>query len=249
MNKSTLPAVTLAVGALLLPPGFLVNAVAGNAPGSDPSHLVVTNPDAAAQAMEGYYVGGFGSKKITVRLDKVIGNTIEGYSVVSGNERAFSGSYKALTSGNIEMSLKEPGDDRTDGVFHLQLTAAKPVLAGSWTPNNKSRSTVQLVLQKREFKYDPHVGKYPQASLKALAASDILNMSSDELGVMLNEMYARHGYSFKADDVQQYFDAQDWYMPLSTAVTGGLTDIEKQNESKIKDLIAYNEHHYIRFGR
>ncbi len=215
----------------------------------EPSQDVTLNPDEAAKGMLGYYVGGFTDKKITVRLDKIIGNTLEGYSVVSGNERAFSGWYKPLPTGNVELLVKEPGDDPTDGVFHFQVEASKPMLTGSWTPNNRSWAPVQLVLEKRDFKYNPHTGKYPQSSLKLLKSDDVSNMSAAELRIMRNEMYARHGYSFKLKDMQQYFDQQDWYMPVSTDVTGDLTKLEQKNEAMIKRYEDYTATHYDVFGR
>jgi hypothetical protein len=139
MNKPTLLAAAVACGAVILATSLRGKTSDGQAAPPEPSQDLVTNPDAAARGMVGYYVGGFGEKKITVRLEKIIGTTIEGYSVVSGNERAFSGWYKPLATGDVELLVKEPGDDPTDGVFHLQLAAATPILTGTWTPNNQTR--------------------------------------------------------------------------------------------------------------
>ena len=74
-------------------------------------------------------------------------------------------------------------------------------------------------------------------------------MSAAELRIMRNEMYARHGYSFKLKDMQQYFDQQDWYMPVSTDVTGDLTKLEQKNEAMIKRYEDYTATHYDVFGR
>ena len=197
--------------------------------------------------MLGCYIGAFGEKKVTVCLDKIVGGSVTGYSVVGGNERAFSGWYKPANAGGFELQVKEPGDDPTDGVFNLHCE--DQTLIGSWIPNNKKRVAVQLKLDKHDFKYDPHAGKYPQSSLGLLKTADVSNMLAAELRVMRNEMYARHGYSFKLKDMQQYFDQQAWYMPVSTDVTGQLTKVEQKNETLIKRYEGYGGAHYDVFGR
>lgn len=216
---------------------------------SQPPQDVITASNTAAHAMEGYYVGPFGQKKITVRLETLIGDTIEGYSIVGGNERAFSGWYKILSSGNVDIQVKEPGNDPLDGQFHFELAATKPILTGTWTPDNKRLVAVPLVLAKRDFKYNPHAGNYPQSSVSRLKSDDVSNMTQPELRLMRNEIYARHGYSFQLPDMQRYFDLQDWYMPISTNVTGALTKTEKANETLIERYETYSADYYDRFHR
>lgn len=251
MNKPSLLAVSLLLGAVIV----AIPSLRGSDSGTqivavpEPTQDIVTNPDTSAHGMVGYYVGPFGDRKITVRLEKVIGSTVEGYSVVGGNERAFSGWYKRLPSGDVEMVTREPGDDPTDGVFTLELAAATPMLTGTWTPNNTTRTSVPLILSKRDFRYNPQAGQYSISSTKLLTAADVSNLTAAELRIMRNEMYARHGYSFKLSDMQQHFDKQDWYMPVSTDVTGQLTKLEQTNEALIKRYEQYTATHYDVFGR
>ncbi|XME02624.1 YARHG domain-containing protein [Lachnospiraceae bacterium C1.1] len=42
----------------------------------------------------------------------------------------------------------------------------------------------------------------------------IQSMTKDELRLARNEIYARHGRMFKADDLQSYFNSKSWYKPL-----------------------------------
>jgi hypothetical protein len=60
-----------------------------------------------------------------------------------------------------------------------------------------------------------------------LTESDLQGMSKQELRILRNEIYARHGRKFKSEDLQVYFSAQSWYQPLYDEVQ--LNSIEKKN--------------------
>jgi hypothetical protein len=51
---------------------------------------------------------------------------------------------------------------------------------------------------------------------------------------MRNEIFARHGYIFKTNDMKLYFESQAWYSPKYEDVTSFLTEIEKGNIELIK---------------
>lgn len=51
---------------------------------------------------------------------------------------------------------------------------------------------------------------------------------------MRNEIFARHGYIFKTDDMRQYFNSQNWYSPMYNEVSSSLSSIEKYNVEFIK---------------
>ncbi len=77
-------------------------------------------------------------------------------------------------------------------------------------------------------------GKYPEASERLLDEADVKRLSLDELKIMRNEIYARHGYIFKSNEMRDYFFKQAWYRPTVDNVDNLLTDIEKKNISLIK---------------
>ena len=66
----------------------------------------------------------------------------------------------------------------------------------------------------------------------------IWKISSRELRIMRNYIFARHGYIFKSDDLRQYFSQYDWYTPISRNVTKELSKIERDN---IKLIEAYED--------
>jgi hypothetical protein len=79
-------------------------------------------------------------------------------------------------------------------------------------------------------------GMFPQASERILKYEDIQQLSKIELKIMRNEIFARHGYTFKTSDMQQYFGKQNWYSPQFNDVNNKLSEIEKEN---IKLIMKY----------
>ena len=88
------------------------------------------------------------------------------------------------------------------------------------------------------------------ASKKLLKTSEVENLYAGDLEVIRNTIYARHGYSFKNLRMRTLFDnSVYWYMPLSTDVTGQLTEIEKKNIALIKRYESHASRYYDVFGR
>ena len=218
-----------------------------------PSPAPVTNSDVSTpqtddQGLLGTYVGQFGPHRITICLQNIVGDTVNGYSVVAGNERAFSGSLTRDVNGR-GIAAREPGDHPQDGRFDLSYLFADKHLTGTWTPNDQKLQSYTFDLTRRDFKYDPKLGQYPQASTRALKTADVENKRPEDLRIMRNEIYARHGYTFRLKEVRDYFDTQDWYMPISFNVSTQLTPIEQRNETLIKKYENYGSQYYDAFGR
>ena len=208
----------------------------------------VNTPAAGAGQMLGSFVGNFGANKITVCLQNLVGETLNGYSVVAGNERAFSGSL-VPNDGAFELHAREPGNHPEDGKFVFVYHPDTRRLSGSWTPNNPKLAAKTFDLPRRNYRYDPKVGTFPQSSTRALKVADVENVQPVSLRIMRNEIYARHGYSFRMRDMREYFDGMVWYMPVSNDVTGKLTAVEIKNEKLIKRYEAYGKEFYDSYGR
>lgn len=87
------------------------------------------------------------------------------------------------------------------------------------------------------------------SSKDILTVQFVSELSKADIYIMRNSIYARHGYSFKKQDLRNYFDNQDWYIPVHANIATDLTEIEKQN---IKLLLSFEEHaeeYYDQFGR
>lgn len=72
---------------------------------------------------------------------------------------------------------------------------------------------------------------------------DGLPAGKSNIQMVINEMYAKHGYQFKNQEIQAYFNQKAWYQNISTrnadmdAIFQGMSDIEKKN---VDFLGAYN---------
>lgn len=60
--------------------------------------------------------------------------------------------------------------------------------------------------------------------------------SASDRRLIRNEIFARHGFIFKSEDLKKYFGSQDWYKPQFNDVTDQLTDLEKLNIRLINDF-------------
>ena len=75
----------------------------------------------------------------------------------------------------------------------------------------------------------------PTSSSQYLTETDLEGLSSYELRLARNEIYARHGRTFQDSELQAYFDSQPWYQPNPDFDDSLLSDCERENVSFIKD--------------
>jgi len=79
-------------------------------------------------------------------------------------------------------------------------------------------------------------GVLPESNVRRVTAKEVDALSRSELRLARNEIFARHGYVFKSEDLRDYFAKQSWYKP-DTSYTGSidsLNDIEKYNVTLIR---------------
>ncbi len=214
------------------------------------------------EPLNGYYTLR-GPNKISVIINGIDeAGELTGTSVCAGNERPLKGTYTKAGS-EFRADLKEPGDDKNDGVFHLNFSPASGKVTGSWT--SLTGNTKACELEKKEFKYDPEVGsiagfrpknskegylefkKNPSTDL--LKTTDVENLSKPELTILRNLIYARHGYTFASASFRNYFENQEWYIPYRKDIRTDLTEREKLNAEKLKSFEKYASAAYDEFGR
>ena len=84
-------------------------------------------------------------------------------------------------------------------------------------------------------------GLYPYTSQRLLNADELVNKSQKDLRIMRNEIYARHGFIFKSQEMSSYFSSQLWYTPQYDNVIDMLSAIEKENIAMIKRYETFQE--------
>jgi hypothetical protein len=185
------------------------------------------------------------------RLSGVYLNPVNQQEVIFGTTL---GQVSGLPMGNhyrLENHDWIPGSVMTfDNGSHLRYTLfrdtlylyrAKPNGDGSWTEGSIIYRLPKLSnLDLPEYKGIP--GKYPYATTDLLLEGMLVDYDWDEIRLMRNEMYARHGYRFKSPELKAYFGAQTWYKAQSDNVDDQLTPLEKLNVETIAHYQKENDH-------
>ena len=73
---------------------------------------------------------------------------------------------------------------------------------------------------------------------KLLTQRDLAELTQAETRLLLNEMYARHGYIFNLQEYKDYFSRKAWYTPRYTSqgdAEAQFNDIERQNKIILTD--------------
>ncbi len=75
----------------------------------------------------------------------------------------------------------------------------------------------------------------PNSDAIKLHESDISWLSEDDLRLARNEIFARHGYVFKSDELESYFSEKSWYFP-DPYYDESLSKIEEYNVKLIEEM-------------
>ena len=76
--------------------------------------------------------------------------------------------------------------------------------------------------------------KYAWLSEREVTDADLKGKTVDELLIMRNSIYARHGFIFKSDEIRAVFNKEPWYKAISPEVGNMLSSLEKENVKKIQ---------------
>ncbi|GAA6293175.1 hypothetical protein F220043C3_16090 [Enterocloster asparagiformis] len=128
---------------------------------------------------------------------------------------------------------------------------ANSVLYGLYFPgfNGTYRKTEELSptanIKEHGDVGDTYEGNYiiPYSDIQSIAEMGSLaeNMTSEDLRLAKNEIYARHGRRFKDSELQAYFDSQPWYngtIEPEAFDEGVLNEIEKDNIKILNSLLG-----------
>jgi|TergutMp193P3_1026864.scaffolds.fasta_scaffold38122_2 hypothetical protein len=67
-----------------------------------------------------------------------------------------------------------------------------------------------------------------------LSDSALAVLNREELRLLRNTIYARHGYIFQSNDLRNHFQRFNWYNPRRSNVDALLTDVDKWNVGRIQ---------------
>lgn len=78
------------------------------------------------------------------------------------------------------------------------------------------------------------------ASIYHFTENDLNPLTARELTYLRNSVYAKHGYVFKSQELNNYFKQFSWYHPDSSVTEAALNSIEKTNVQFIKNYQEQN---------
>ena len=76
-----------------------------------------------------------------------------------------------------------------------------------------------------------------EASQRLLTENDLRGLTKEQLDIVRNGIFARHGYIFKRDDLRAFFSKKNWYRPQYSSVVDVsrmLNNYENKNVNFIK---------------
>ena len=80
-------------------------------------------------------------------------------------------------------------------------------------------------------------GLWPITSAEILTSGYFECYSADDLRLMRNDIYARHGYKFKDSSLRNIFEKQSWYKPVtSNANSLKFNEVERINIALIQNM-------------
>ena len=128
----------------------------------------------------------------------------------------------------------------------LELFPAKFSQEDVWWEKDEAKPRIVLDKTAEAWSTMPLEGRQGIRGRFTLASDHVMTLEElrlyagypalENLKIMRNEIFARHGYKFKTTDMASYFDAKDWYVPQYDDVTSRLTEIERINIALIQEL-------------
>lgn len=143
-------------------------------------------------------------------------------------------------------TVKEPEDDYQEEEYETELesfeaagTAGKAVRKGDKKDAKEKEADTEYLCS---YSSERILTEEDITSLNAGTYQGLPN-GKGIIQMVINEIYARHGYQFETPEVQQYFEQKEWYQNIRTrnadmdAVLRGMSQIERSN---VEFLSAHN---------
>lgn len=175
------------------------------------------------------------------------------------NEFHFEGDYTIC--GQFELKYGSSTSSNSSGTSRTSSASARPKAARSSSPLGGILLLVVIVLVAviavmalfgRNVEGGPEPGPAsPEESAQPdgpsgsgyllptdteyISEADLSGFTREEVTLIRNELFARHGYNFSSQSIRAYFEAQSWYEPVP-GVDASSFDPAVFNEYEVKNL-------------
>lgn len=155
-----------------------------------------------------------------------------------GDSIRITGSFEAnpVSGSQSELPLSQVKINITSHKYSSVLYSTPYSYSGFERSINESDFTKDLIVKFNEPVIYSKDEIYLAARVKKLRKQDLSGMSKDDLAYLRNEIFARHGHTFKTDKMKSYFEAKEWYHPYFTDATLFLNETEKENVQLIRSM-------------
>ena len=221
-----------------------VKTVVKNTSGEQPKQIA-----SSFDNLIGAYSGNLGANKIALLISNIYKDSFSGRFIIGDSSSDISGVIK-VKNGKYDIITSDKIRKNNEGAFNFIINGNADSVKALWLPSSNQNivSNTDYVLKRKAFEYNPVAGEY-KASQKLLYTSDVENLMKNELEIMRNEIFARHGYCFTKNDMREYFENENWYVPNSKDIRNNLTATEIKNIMLIKRFEKYADEHGDDFGR
>lgn len=137
-----------------------------------------------------------GFNKITISMDNIDGNQVEGHTVIQGKLRPFKCTMRKSGS-KYSFSFKGMSDEKSSGLYTMSITEGDSLLTGHWNGGTKVPSH-DFDLTKKLFSYNPD-WKLREGTYVDWSKSKQVSIKPDS-----GETYADERYATTSEEVHKY---------------------------------------------
>ncbi|MCI6609335.1 MAG: YARHG domain-containing protein [Ezakiella sp.] len=151
-----------------------------------------------------------------------------------------------LSSANTDSHVKENTEntvEKKESSENLSKSSIENNSESSKEANANSDAIIAKTFTSEDFKNKSKPQKTADGDYlfdtdkRCLENSELLEKTPEEINLIKNEIYARHGYIFKNAKLKKYFEAKDWYNPDPNFSPAEFNEFEREN---ILILSKYN---------
>ncbi len=173
--------------------------------------------------------------RLMLNVDDIDSEVTEDTYVISGSA-SVSGTDAVLSINDEKIDIISADDGEVDWSEEVQLQEGENSFRIDLTDDNgtNKRRTVKIkyTAPEEEEEY-----LFPSDS-EYITNDDLAGKTKEEVALIRNEIYARHGYVFNTEAYQEYFSQKEWYQPDPSFSEAQLNEIELANKDF---LVEYEE--------
>lgn len=117
---------------------------------------------------------------------------------------------------------------------HMKMISDKITELYGIAKSRNRQDSYETTITEKPVKKTNNSFDYDIACRRRLTESDLYGLSKNELRIMRNWIFARHGYIFKTAAMKSYFSQKSWYNGRYNDVYSSLSAVEKYNVEFIK---------------